>query len=161
MERENELCCFLLCSSFDAIDMEHGRLSHPEAREWRKNKRKREEKEAFSFRFWRWLSHRSIDALSLFSSFSTPTSSFLPVLFFPKQIWQAVAGDAPTLSRPQFYSSLRLIALAQKKGGVLPDDDARRALMGLGPPLPAPAFLPLAVLTSLATKKPSRLWVCG
>jgi len=62
------------------------------------------------------------------------------------QIWQAVAGDAPTLSRAQFYSSLRLIALAQKKGGALPEADAQRALMGLGPPLPAPAMSGLEAL---------------
>ena len=30
-------------------------------------------------------------------------------------------------------------------GGALPEDDARRALMGLGPPLPAPAMDPMAV----------------
>ena len=31
---------------------------------------------------------------------------------FP-QIWQAVAGDAPSMTKPQFYSALCLVSLAQ------------------------------------------------
>ena len=29
------------------------------------------------------------------------------------QVWNMVAGDTPALSKPQFYSTLRLISLAQ------------------------------------------------
>jgi hypothetical protein len=29
------------------------------------------------------------------------------------QVWNLVAGDNPSLTKPQFYSTLRLISLAQ------------------------------------------------
>ena len=39
--------------------------------------------------------------------------SLLPPTLAPLQIWQVVAGDAPAMTKPQFYSALRLVSLAQ------------------------------------------------
>ena len=33
------------------------------------------------------------------------------------QVWSLVAGDNPALTKPQFYSTLRLISLAQVSHG--------------------------------------------
>ena len=55
-----------------------------------------------------------------------------------------VAGEAGALTKPQFYSTLRLISLAQASGGDLPEAAARSALVGIGPALPAPALHTLA-----------------
>ncbi|KAK9791341.1 hypothetical protein WJX73_000496 [Symbiochloris irregularis] len=56
------------------------------------------------------------------------------------KIWSLVAGDNAFLTKPQFYSTLRLVSLAQQSGGVMPEGAARSTLIGVGPPLPAPTL---------------------
>ena len=48
------------------------------------------------------------------------------------KIWQGVAGDRPFLSRQEFYTSMKLVAVAQAQGGVLDDAVMARIVNGLG-----------------------------
>jgi len=48
------------------------------------------------------------------------------------KIWQGVAGDRPFLLRQEFYTSMKLVAVAQAQGGVLDDAVMARIVNGLG-----------------------------
>ena len=61
------------------------------------------------------------------------------------QVWRLVAGDSSHLTKPQFWASLRLVSLAQKHGGPLPEAAARSTLIGVGPALPPPVLAGLEV----------------
>ncbi|DBB00571.1 TPA: hypothetical protein ACH3X3_002269 [Trebouxia sp. C0006] len=67
------------------------------------------------------------------------------------QVWNMVAGDTPALNKPQFYSTLRLISLAQRSGGTLQEAQARSLLIGVGPQVPPPqmAGLETKVIASI------------
>ncbi|KAK9844100.1 hypothetical protein WJX81_004424 [Elliptochloris bilobata] len=65
------------------------------------------------------------------------------------QVWNLVAGDSPSLTKPQFYSTLRLISLAQRDGGVLNEAAARSVMIGVGPAVPPP------VMAGLEARRPS------
>ncbi|KAL3162274.1 hypothetical protein ABBQ32_009966 [Trebouxia sp. C0010 RCD-2024] len=54
------------------------------------------------------------------------------------KVWNLVAGESPSINKPQFYSTLRLIALAQRTGGQLEEAQARSVLIGVGPQVPPP-----------------------
>lgn len=67
------------------------------------------------------------------------------------QVWNMVAGDSAALNKPQFYSTLRLISLAQRSGGQLQEAQARSVLIGVGPQVPPPQ------MTGLETKVPASI----
>eukprot|EP00884_Botryococcus_braunii_P008864 jgi/Botrbrau1/1797/Bobra.0217s0048.1 len=69
------------------------------------------------------------------------------------KIWNLVAGDKPALTRPQFFSTMRLISLAQRSGGVLSDGPARSTLIGMGPALPPPTMAGLEIPKSVLTQQ--------
>ncbi len=48
------------------------------------------------------------------------------------KVWQGVAGDRPYLSRQEFYTAMKLVAVAQGQGGVLEDGLMARVVNGLG-----------------------------
>jgi hypothetical protein len=54
------------------------------------------------------------------------------------QVWKLVAGDNSHLTKAQFWASLRLLSLAQKRQGQLPEAEARSTLIGVGEALPPP-----------------------
>lgn len=70
------------------------------------------------------------------------------------QIWNAVAGNNPFLSKQQFYTAMRLVSAAQRGGGKLSESEARSILIGLGPALPPPT---MAGLEGLKTAVPQIL----
>ncbi|GIL89869.1 hypothetical protein Vretimale_17992 [Volvox reticuliferus] len=56
------------------------------------------------------------------------------------QIWELASGGGPKLNQIQFASAMRLVALAQARGGELPLDQARAVIAGVGPSLPPPTL---------------------
>ncbi|GLC36577.1 hypothetical protein PLESTF_001275100 [Pleodorina starrii] len=56
------------------------------------------------------------------------------------QIWELSSGGGPKLNQIQFSSAMRLVALAQARGGQLPLDQARAIIAGVGPSLPPPTL---------------------
>ncbi|KAK9849935.1 hypothetical protein WJX84_005820 [Apatococcus fuscideae] len=54
------------------------------------------------------------------------------------EVWKMVAGNNSALTKPQFFGTLRLIALAQRSGGRLNPKEAQSTLIGVGPSLPPP-----------------------
>ncbi|EFJ51520.1 hypothetical protein VOLCADRAFT_103432 [Volvox carteri f. nagariensis] len=56
------------------------------------------------------------------------------------QIWELASGGAPKLNQTQFSAAMRLVALAQARGGQLPLDQARAVIAGVGPALPPPTL---------------------
>ncbi|CAL8470940.1 g10482 [Coccomyxa elongata] len=69
------------------------------------------------------------------------------------QVWQIVAGDSSSLTKQQFYSTLRLVSLAQRSGGTLPEAQARSLLVGIGPAVPPPTMAGLAVPRQTVTQQ--------
>lgn len=94
------------------------------------------------------------------------------------QVWNLVAGESPSINKPQFYSTLRLISLAQvyclsvssitsvallfpvdayafsfvqRSNGNLEEAQARSVLIGVGPQVPPPQMqgLETRVATSI------------
>ncbi|GLI62231.1 hypothetical protein VaNZ11_004797 [Volvox africanus] len=56
------------------------------------------------------------------------------------QIWELASGGGSKLNQIQFSSAMRLVALAQARGGELPLDQARAVIAGVGPSLPPPTL---------------------
>ena len=54
-----------------------------------------------------------------------------------------MADDASHLTKAQFWASLGLVSLAQRRNGLLPDAEARSTLIGVGPALPPPVMVGL------------------
>ncbi|KAL4856966.1 Intersectin-1 [Chlorella vulgaris] len=67
------------------------------------------------------------------------------VLSGHEAVWQYVAGDRPALSRQEFYTSMKLVSLAQLNGGQLDDQQALRLVNGLLGPVPLPRMAGMAV----------------
>eukprot|EP00803_Ostreobium_quekettii_P004579 evm.model.scf_431.1 EVM.evm.TU.scf_431.1 scf_431:11385-13403(-) len=60
------------------------------------------------------------------------------------QIWELTAGNAPSMTKPQFFAALRLVSLAQSKGGTFQTHEGKAVIIGTAPPLPLPKLEGLA-----------------
>ena len=76
-----------------------------------------------------------------------------PTLF---KVWQYVAGDRPALNRKEFYTSMKLVSLAQRNQGVLDDQTALRLVNGLAGPVPPPVLQGLPVPNALLSAPPAQ-----